>query len=200
MSPLFETGSAVASATAEYSKEERSLLLQLAHRAIESAFRECKLDLTPPTKHLAEPRGAFTTLHLNGKLRGCIGYVIPQHSLFLTVAETARAAAFDDPRFPPVSAEEAPVLRVEISVLSPLVPIQPDQVVVGRHGLMITKGHHRGLLLPQVPVEWGWDRETFLAQTCHKAGLPPDAWMQDAEIQGFTAEVIGEDDSPAALA
>ena len=137
-------------------------------------------------------RGAFTTLHLNGKLRGCIGYVVPTHSLYRTVAETARAAAFDDPRFSPVTADEAADLEIEISVLSPLRPIRPEEIVVGRHGLVIRKGFRRGLLLPQVPVEWGWDRETFLAQTCKKAGLALDAWEQGAEIQAFTAEVFGD--------
>lgn len=168
------------------------MLLQLAHQAITSAFDRDSLDLTPPSEHLAERRGAFTSLHLNGKLRGCIGYVAAIQSLYRSVAETARAAAFDDPRFSPVSAGEAPKLEIEISVLSPLRPIDPEDVVVGKHGLVISKGNRRGLLLPQVPVEWGWDRETFLAQTCKKAGLPLDGWRHGAEIQAFTAEVFGE--------
>jgi len=180
--------------TSEFSQEERRLLLHLAHHAISAALAVQKLDLTPPTRHLAEPRGAFTTLHLQGKLRGCIGYVLPKHSLFQTVAETAQAAAFDDPRFVPVTAEEAPSLTVEISVLSPLQSIRPEEVVVGLHGLVVAKGSRRGLLLPQVPVEWGWDRETFLSQTCLKAGLAPDCWMHDAEIKVFTAEVFGDED------
>ena len=96
--------------TSEFSQEERRLLLRLAHRAISAALGVQKLDLTPPTPHLAQPQGAFSTLHLQGKLRGCIGYVLPKHSLFQTVAEAARAAAFDDPRFAPVTAEEAPLL------------------------------------------------------------------------------------------
>lgn len=154
--------------------------------------------MTPPSEHLAEMRGAFTALHLHGKLRGCIGYVIPTHSLYRTVAETAQAAAFDDPRFQPVTAEEATHLKVEISVLSPLRPIRPDEVEIGVHGLLISKAGRRGLLLPQVPVEWGWDRETFLTQTCHKAGLPLDAWRQDADLQAFTAEVFGEDEADSA--
>ena len=137
-------------------------------------------------------RGAFTTLHLHGRLRGCVGYVVPTHSLYRTVAETAQAAAFDDPRFAPVTAEETPYLEVEISVLSPLHPIRPEDVVIGVHGLVVAKDRHRGLLLPQVPVQWQWDRETFLAQTCLKAGLPADAWMQDIDLQAFTAEVFGE--------
>ena len=195
MFPPSEAKIAVAPTTSEYSQEEREILLRLAHRAIDSALDGTKLELHPPTPHLAETRGAFTTLHLHGKLRGCIGYVIPTHSLYRTVAETAQAAAFDDPRFRPVTAEEAAELKVQISVLSPLQLIRPEEVQVGVHGLVVTFGGRRGLLLPQVPKEWGWDRETFLAQTCLKAGLPPDAWLQGAELQAFTAEVFGEDSS-----
>ena len=195
MSPRSEVVASTSPVSTEYSHEERALLLQLAHRAIEAALHGMRLDLAPPSEHLAEHRGAFTTLHTMGRLRGCIGYVIPQHSLYRTVAETAQAAAFDDPRFPPVTAAEAPNLVVEISVLAPLAPIRPEEVVVGRHGLLVSQGSRRGLLLPQVPVEWGWDRETFLAQTCHKAGLPLDAWRQGADLQAFTAEVFGEAES-----
>ena len=190
MSPRSEVKASTA--PAEHSSEERALLLQLAHRAIAYSLEGWSLDLTPPSEHLAEKRGAFSTLHILGRLRGCIGYVIPQHSLYRTVAETAQAAAFDDPRFAPVTAAEAPNLVVEISILSVITPIITEDIVVGRHGLLIAKGNRRGLLLPQVPVEWGWDRETFLAQVCLKAGLPPDAWRQGAELQGFTAEVFGE--------
>lgn len=193
MSPWSETESAELAASFEYSPEERATLLRLAHRAIESALNDGQeLELTPPTQHLAEKRGAFTTLHLNGKLRGCIGYVVPTQALFRTVAETARAAAFDDPRFSPVTLEEAVGLEIEISVLTPLRRIRPEEVVVGKHGLLVSQGRKRGVLLPQVPVELGWDRETFLAHACKKAGLSPDAWMQGAEMQAFTAEVFGD--------
>ena len=193
MSPQPEVKLAVTPTASQYSREERETLLRLAHCAIDSAFDGSKLDLHPPTPHLAQMRGVFTTLHLNGKLRGCIGYVIPTHPLYRTVAETAQAAAFDDPRFQPVTSDEASALRVEISVLSVLQPIRPEEVRVGVHGLVVTFGGRRGLLLPQVPVEWQWNRETFLAQTCLKAGLPPNAWLQGAELQAFTAEVFGED-------
>jgi AmmeMemoRadiSam system protein A len=178
--------------SAEYSPEERRILLRLAHESIGAALNDLRLDLTPPSEHLAEPRGAFTTLHLHHRLRGCIGYVLSPQSLYRTVAETARAAAFDDPRFEPVTLAEAEELQIEISVLSVPQPITPEQVVVGKHGLVVMQGNRRGLLLPQVPVEWGWDRETFLAQTCMKAGLDPDAWRRGAELQAFTAEVFGE--------
>ena len=178
--------------TWEYSAAERQLLLRLARDSIQSALEARELDLTPPSPHLAEPRGAFTTLHLGEKLRGCIGYVSPTDSLYKTVADTARAAAFDDPRFEPVTLAEVPRLKIEISVLSPLQPIRPNEVVIGRHGLVVMQGNRRGLLLPQVAPEWNWDRETFLAQTCLKAGLPANAWQHGAELQGFTAEVFGE--------
>ena len=201
MSPQSDTKSGIITSviTPAYSQEERQILLQLAHRSIEAALSGRKLDLTPPSAHLGEMRGAFTTLHLDGRLRGCIGYVIPTHSLYRTVAETAQAAAFDDPRFQPVTDDEAPLLSIEISVLSPPRPIRPEDVVTGVHGLIVTKGGRRGLLLPQVPVEWHWDRETFLSQTCLKAGLPPDAWTQGIDLQAFTAEVFSEE-SPGQMA
>ena len=108
--------------------------------------------------------------------------------------ETARAAAFDDPRFVPLSLDEARDPSVSISVLSPLEPISPEQVEVGRHGLLVSDGVRRGLLLPQVPLEHGWDRIAFLEQTCRKAGLPLDAWRMGASIEAFTAEVFGDED------
>jgi AmmeMemoRadiSam system protein A len=193
MSPYSEgPRTATAVQPCEYSPEERELLLRLAHRSIELGLEGRSVDLTSPTAHLAEPRGAFTTLHLEGELRGCIGFVVPIQSLYAAVAESASAAALDDPRFQPVTPAEAQHLKIEISVLSPLQPIRPEEVVVGRHGLVVTQGNRRGLLLPQVPIEWKWDRETFLSQTCLKAGLPADAWQHGAQLQGFTAEVFGE--------
>ena len=192
MCPQSEDSPVLAAELPEYSQEERQSLVRLAHASIEAAFQDVQLDLTPPSPHLAEPRGAFTTLSLNDHLRGCIGYVSPNQPLYRTVAETARAAAFEDPRFEPVTQEEAPRLSVEISVLSPLRPITPEEVVVGKHGLVVSHGTRRGLLLPQVPLEWDWDRDTFLSQTCLKAGLPPDAWLRGADLHAFTAEVFGE--------
>jgi AmmeMemoRadiSam system protein A len=109
------------------------------------------------------------------------------------VAETAQAAAFDDTRFYPVTQDEAPHLQIELSILSVPQPIQAEAVEVGRHGLLISLSGRRGLLLPQVPVEHNWDRTTFLEQTCHKAGLPSDAWKKGAVIEAFTAEVFGEE-------
>ncbi len=194
MSPQSEsTRTLLSPQTWEYSGAERQLLLQLARDSIQSAVEGRELDLIPPSRHLAEPRGAFTTLHLGEKLRGCIGYVSPTDSLYKTVADTARAAALDDPRFEPVTLSEVPHLKIEISVLSLPQPIRPNEVVIGRHGLVVMQGNRRGLLLPQVAPEWNWDRETFLAQTCLKAGLSADAWQHGAELQGFTAEVFGEE-------
>ncbi len=177
MSPSSEEAQVATVPSCEYSQTERELLLRLAHDSIELALEGRSVELTPPTAHLAEPRGAFTTLHLEGRLRGCIGYVLPTQSLYAVIAQSAKSAAFDDPRFPPVTVAEAALLKVELSVLSPLQPIRPEDVVVGRHGLVVTQGSHRGLLLPQVPVEWDWDRETFLSQTCLKAGLAEGAWQ-----------------------
>jgi AmmeMemoRadiSam system protein A len=177
---------------AEYTPAEREILIRLAHHAIDAALRREPLDLTAPTQHLAEQRGAFTTLHRNGRLRGCIGYVLPVAPLYQTVAHTATAAAFEDPRFEPVTPDEAPDLKVEISVMSLLFPIKSEDVEIGTHGLLVTYGIRRGLLLPQVAAEHNWDTETFLNETCRKAGLPLDAWRHGAELQAFTAEIFGE--------
>lgn len=176
----------------EFTPEERAVLLRLAHESILSALERREISLTPPSPHLDEPRGAFTTIYFHGTLRGCVGYVFPVASLYRTVAETARAAAFEDTRFSPVSPQEAPELDVSLSILSPLRVITPGEVEIGRHGLVVSHGGRRGLLLPQVPVEHRWDRATFMEQTCRKAGLPLDAWRQGATLEAFTAEVFGD--------
>jgi AmmeMemoRadiSam system protein A len=180
--------------SAEYSPQERKILLSLAHESILAKLEDRDISFEPPTPHLGEKRGAFTTLHCQGELRGCVGFVFPVNALYRTVAETARAAAFEDTRFEPVSLEEARNLQIEISVMSLLQPIDAEDVEVGRHGLLITLGMHRGLLLPQVPTEHGWDRATFLEQTCRKAGLPRDAWQRGARLEAFTAEIFGDGD------
>jgi len=192
MSPLQHNSSSAVAASQSFSDEERALLLRLAHDSISSALEHREISLEPPTPHLAEPRGAFTWLYLHEELRGCVGYILPTCSVFRAVAETARAAAFDDNRFPPVSREEAPHLEIELSILSPAQPIRPEDIEVGRHGLLINWHGRRGLLLPQVPVERAWDAQTFLEQTCRKAGLPADAWQNGATIEAFSAEVFGE--------
>jgi AmmeMemoRadiSam system protein A len=167
-------------------------LLSTAHESIESELAGGNLKLSSAHPHLMQRRGVFTTLYLQGRLRGCVGYVTASSPLLQGVAETAKAAAFEDTRFAPVRAEEAPHLRVSLSVLSELFLIRPEVVEIGRHGLVISLGVRRGLLLPQVPIEHGWDRITFLEQTCQKAGLPRDAWFRTASVQAFTAEVFGE--------
>ena len=182
----------VALSRGEFSAEERTQLLQLAHESIVSALEDRKLSLTPPTAHLAELRGAFTSLYFQGRLRGCVGYVLPVSSVYQAVADTARAAAFEDTRFCPVKLEEARNLEIELSILSRPQPIAPEAVVIGRDGLLIGMSGCRGLLLPQVAVEHSWDRETFLEQTCQKAGLPRDAWRKGASVEAFTAEVFGD--------
>ena len=175
----------------EYTQEERAALLQLAHESIVAVLENRERCPFNATVHLSESRGAFTTVYCDGRLRGCVGYPTAVSPLYRTVIETARSAAFEDPRFVPVSLSEAPGLQISISVLSSVYPIRSEDVLVGRHGLIISQGAYRGLLLPQVPVEHGWDRVTFLEQTCRKAGLPLNAWESGAKIEAFTAEVFG---------
>jgi AmmeMemoRadiSam system protein A len=176
----------------EYTQEERRALLELAHESIVAALENRERRPFTPSEHLSELRGAFTTVYSNGQLRGCVGYPSAVSPLYQTVIETAQSAAFEDPRFVPVSLSEAPGLKVSLSILSPVTPIRAEDVVVGRHGLIISQGVHRGLLLPQVPVEHGWDRVTFLEQTCRKAGLSLNAWKSGASLEAFTAEVFSD--------
>lgn len=172
---------------------EQRALLRLAREAI-AAWLEGRSFATPDAiGGLALRRGAFVTLHQDTRLRGCIGSVDCTAPLVEVVARCAADAATRDPRFPPLPLEDLPAVLLEISVLSPFVPVaDPATVEVGRHGLVVERGPHRGLLLPQVPVEWGWDRETFLARTCEKAGLPPDGWRTGASLFTFEAQVFGE--------
>jgi AmmeMemoRadiSam system protein A len=177
----------------EFSPDERNQLLRLAHESILSALERREISLEAPTDHLAQPRGAFTSLHLHGELRGCVGYVLPVSAVYRAVAETARAAAFEDTRFYPVTQQEATELEIELSILSPPRAIRPEDIEIGRHGLLISMNGYRGLLLPQVPVEHHWDRTTFLEQTCRKAGLPLEAWRKGATIEAFTAEIFADE-------
>ena len=183
---------AVADPDPQYSPEERRSLIGLAHEAILSSLEQRDVVLPGTAGRLQEPRGAFTTLYLEGEVRGCVGYVYPVAPLVQTIVETARAAAFQDVRFLPVTQDEASRLKVEISLLSPLVQITAEEIVLGKHGLLLSFGTSRGLLLPQVPIEHGWDRVTFLQQICRKAGLGSDAWQQGAILEAFTAEVFGD--------
>jgi len=193
MSPPSEDSPlALADMQPEYDPEERSLLLELAHQAIVARLERREVLPASYSEHLSEPRGVFTTIYSDQKLRGCVGYPAALMPLFRAVIETAQGAAFDDPRFPPLTLAEATNLQVSLSILSPLVPIAAEEVEVGRHGLIISHKGQRGLLLPQVPVEHGWDRLTFLQQTCRKAGIPLDAWQHGATIEAFTAEVFAD--------
>jgi len=176
---------------------QQDLLLGLARETLRMHTLEGR---RPPAERgaglpaiLFEQRGAFVTLHKKGRLRGCIGYIQARKPLWETVVDNTINAASSDHRFPPVSREELPQLDIEISVLSPLEKLSgPEAVEVGLHGLYIVSGFSSGLLLPQVPTEQGWDRETFLENLCLKAGLERDAYLRGAELYGFTAQVFGE--------
>jgi AmmeMemoRadiSam system protein A len=190
-------GPGSAAASLELNALERRTLLRAAREAIAARLNSQRASLPPIEGGLAAARGAFVTLRraADGDLRGCVGRLEADTPLLVTVTHMAVAAAFRDGRFDPVSASELVSLRIEISVLSPLEPIRPSDIQVGRHGLLLRQGSRSGVLLPQVPEEHGWDREAFLAHTCLKAGLPPDTWRQpDAELLGFTATVFAEDD------
>lgn len=193
--PAGGAGASKSGGGADLTRDDKVFLLTLARNTIEAEFAGKKPTIaTSPSPIMKEKRGAFVTLKENGRLRGCIGYIEAIKPLASTVEEMAKAAAFDDYRFNPVRADEVPKLEIEISVLSPIAEVaDPSTIVVGRHGLIVTRGANRGLLLPQVPTEWGWDRDTFLAQTCVKAGLPENAWKQKGtKIESFTADVFSE--------
>ena len=144
-------------------------------------------------------RGVFVTIHVHGKLRGCIGVIEGREPLRATIAHCAESAALRDSRFPALRPAEVAGLQIEISILSELFPLKAGQVEIGRHGLLISSAHRHGLLLPQVAVEHHLSREEFLKETCIKAGLPDDAWTRsDAQLYGFTCEIFQEERSDAA--
>lgn len=177
--------------------EQRTALLKIARQSIEAMLdgRHPSIDFDSLDPALQRLSGAFVTLNeRSGELRGCIGSIEAVQPLAQAVSSSAVNAAFRDPRFYPVTKEELPGLHLEISVMSPIVPVSDvSEIEVGRDGLIISRGSRAGLLLPQVATEYGWDRETFLRQTCVKAGLPPDSWQSpDCRIEKFSAEVFGE--------
>lgn len=176
------------------SDEERRYLLDTVHSRIDLALRGQMFGgmPLPPPGTLYERFGAFVTLKRQGQLRGCIGRLASSEPLFTTVGKMAEAAALHDSRFPPLTLPEFQDIEIEVSILGPITLCpNPTQIVIGRHGLIMRKGNRQGILLPQVPVEWEWDRETFLAQACRKAGLPPDAWHDaNTEIYWFEAYII----------
>ncbi len=177
------------------SDDQKRRLIEVARQSLHAAVAGGPPpDLGTDDAELLELRGAFVTLKKAGELRGCIGYIEPRVPLIQAVADNAESAALHDPRFTPVTPDELPAIEFEISALTPLVPVHDsEEIEVGRHGLVISQGPNRGLLLPQVPVEWGWDREEFLEHTCLKAGLSPEAWRrEDVELLCFEAEVFSE--------
>jgi AmmeMemoRadiSam system protein A len=175
------------------SDHDRRLLLRLAREAITAHVGVAPAHVPGTSEVLQRLGGAFVTLHLRGELRGCIGHIEINEPLGRVVPRCAVAAGSTDPRFPPITPTELDEIEIEISLLGPLEPIAgPQDIEVGRHGLVVESGWQRGLLLPQVATEWRWDAETFLAHTCHKAGLPRDAWKHDTKLWRFEAEVFGE--------
>jgi AmmeMemoRadiSam system protein A len=176
--------------------DERAELLDLARAAIGAALGLAD----PPEPRLRSagllgPGGVFVTLHLAGNLRGCIGTLNGEESpLYENVIRTARAAAFEDPRFPPLTAVEWGCIHIEISRLSALQRLAPEHVIAGLHGVHIARGPARALLLPQVARHRGWDSQRLLREVCRKAGLAEDAWQEvGTELSVFTAEVFGSE-------
>lgn len=180
----------------EITKEEKLLLLQLARNSISSIFKETPI---PEANYKLYPvfkleAGAFVTLTIEGNLRGCIGYVTSEKTLYETVIQAARQAAMNDPRFPELTEGELDLIAIDISVLSPPFKMKSyNEIVVGKHGLIVTDGMHRGLLLPQVPVEHKLNRDQYLSALCQKAGLPSNKWREKLlNIEMFTANVFSE--------
>jgi AmmeMemoRadiSam system protein A len=177
-------------------EEQKAALLRVARGAVVSEVGGGPPGAADADTAFPDATGAFVTIKLHGELRGCLGTLTCQLGLEAEVARCAADAASQDPRFPRVTPEELADVSLEVSVLGPLEPIDPlDEraITIGRHGLVVEQGSHRGLLLPQVAVEWGWTVDQFLRQTCVKAGLPHDAWRHGARIYRFDAEVFGEE-------
>jgi AmmeMemoRadiSam system protein A len=172
---------------------DRQLLLRVAREAIAAHVTGQAAPSVDAALLNERTGGAFVTLHKGQELRGCIGHVEDDEPLMRVVVRCAVAACSSDPRFSAVSPSELAQLSIELSLLGVLEEIRgPDDIEVGRHGLVVEKGRHRGLLLPQVATEWGWDREQFLEHTCRKAGLALDAWKAGATLWRFEAEVFSE--------
>lgn len=180
------------------SREQQIKLLKLARKTISEKLKiDEKIDAPDFQDEIfMEKAGAFVTIHLNKQLRGCIGYIQGVQPIPETVKEVSASSAFRDPRFTPLSDKEYKDIDIEISIMSPIEDVTDvDDIVVGRDGLIISRGHKRGLLLPQVPVEQGWDKTEFLTHTCYKAGLDGDSWKKEGvKIEKFSAQVFSEKD------
>jgi len=179
-------------------QDQKKYLLRLARTSLEASVGDGSspdaLSASKAPQWSLVPAAAFVTLKESGDLRGCIGCMIAQDGLFQTVVKMARAAALEDPRFTPLSAAELPAISVEISVLTPMVPIGDiDEIEVGRHGVHCSLGYRSAVFLPQVPLEWGWDRDTYVSQLLRKAGLPDSARHDPrTRFSVFEAIVFGE--------
>jgi AmmeMemoRadiSam system protein A len=184
-----------------FTEEQKRMLVEIARAAVADAAhgRRDRTVAVAAAGAFPEASGAFVTIKSHGRLRGCIGTLACRRPLGEEVARVAVSAATEDPRFDPLRASELDDLDIEVSVLGPLELIDPldeRSFDIGLHGLVVDQDHRRGLLLPQVATEWGWDRETFLAQTCVKAGLPPDAWRHGANVYRFAGLVFGDGLNP----
>ncbi len=184
----------------ELTLDEKKALMKIARNSIKALFYD---DVNPIDENeikkfpaLQTKAGAFVTLTEEKRLRGCIGYIIADKPLYETVSEAAVQAATHDPRFPALTKEEYDKIDLEISVLSVPFPMNSyDDIVVGKHGLILTEGFNRGLLLPQVPIEHNMNKEEYLTALCHKAGLRGDAWKEkQLNLEAFTANVFSEKD------
>ena len=176
----------------QLSEQDRETLLQIARDSVHAHLAGEMLKLSAVSSgDLAEPRGVFVSIHQGRELRGCVGKIESRKPLYESVSECAISAASQDPRFSPLQLSELPEAKFEISVLSSIQEVtDPATIQVGIHGLIVSRGNTRGLLLPQVAVQYRWSREQFLEETCRKAGLPAAAWKQGATIHSFTAEVF----------
>ncbi len=175
-------------------RDQQKFLLGLARQAIERFLKTGKtLKVKTDDEELKIKKGAFVTLKVDDQLRGCIGYPLPYKPLCETIIDSAISAATQDYRFEPLSLEELPEVKIEISVLSLPEPVKDvKKIQVGKHGIIVSRGYNRGLLLPQVPVEWNWDLETYLRHGCLKAGLDENEWKKGAKIEVFSAQVFSE--------
>ncbi len=187
-----------------YTDSEGEFAVRTARRVVEEYLQRRKIPSIEFPKRFEEKSGVFTTIstYPNHELRGCIGFPEPIFPLKKALVESALSAAFQDPRFPPLSRREIDSVVFEVSLLTPPEEIKVrrrkellEKIEIGKHGLIVERGFYKGLLLPQVPIEWGWDVEEFLSQTCWKAGLPMDCWLDDStKIYAFSAEIFEEEE------